>query len=65
MGAGLLGNRLPGFWVGRAPRLGLEGVKVRRLSVLPSHPVPRERRWGSLPSATFPVNKLLVCGLEG
>lgn len=41
MGAGLLGNRLPGFGVGRAPRLGLEGVQARQLSVLPRHPVPR------------------------
>lgn len=27
MGAGLRGNRLPGFGVGRAPSLGLEGVR--------------------------------------
>lgn len=65
MGAGLRGNRLPGFGVGRAPRLGLEGV--RGPGGFPFLPAIRfrERRWGSLPLATFPGNKLLVCGLKG
>lgn len=60
MGAGLHGNRLPGFGVGRAPRLGLEGVRGPRGSLFFPAIQFRERRLGSLPPATFLVNKLLV-----
>lgn len=64
MGAGLLRNRLPFFGVGRAQLLGLEGVWPGSFLFFPGIRI-RQRRWGSLPPATFPVYKLLVCGLEG